>query len=674
MIRTPRAACTLALLCACALPTAQADDAVVGSGTLPSCTEAALDIALGQLYPGANFPGGLLSFQCGANPTTIPLTTRKTLTGATVVDGGGLVTLDGQDGTGLLAVVGAQSRVEIRNLTLHRGRAFASHGGAIQVAAGTDVLLADSVIRESLAEGSGGAIHVEANAGLRIERSQFIGNSALHGGAIASNSPLTVLDSSFSDNATAAGGEGGAVQIWFARLDARRTQFIDNRATQGGALALRGNGTDNATLIDVGFTGNIANNDGGAILLYDNAAITGQRVLATGNQATAGGVFSLRGSVTGVGQPRQIGTLAGLLDSRFSGNQASSMGGVAYVFGTSPGVGGSIGEYVLDHCVVVGNTAYEGGAIYSRGQLLLGATSFERNAAFLGGALSLRSTYAIGDTELLAYTQLRDLVFRQNTASIGGGAIYATSHIPIYENVQFDGNSSVQGGAIFQQGFTPPITTASFTNNLATTAGAAIYLRDTGSIQLYDLVFSGNQAYDVGGQGGDVAIESSGNPGTLASQVQLTHASLLDGVGDSGASLYVGDLLSDLTIRNSLVFGSSGIACGGPGAIYSAGWNFMPAECAPNQPTDVTVATRAALQLHPLSNNVGAIAALVPMAGSPVIDHANCTSGRTADARGQAAPVDGDGDLDARCDSGAIERQAAEIPPAFVLFADGFEN
>ena len=374
MIRTPRAARTLALLCACALPTAQADDAVVGSGTLPSCTEAALDVALGQLYPGANFPGGVLSFNCGANPTTIPLTTRKTLTGATVVDGGGLVTLDGQNSTGLFVVVGAQSRIEIRNLTLHRGRAFASHGGAIQVGAGTDVLLADSVIRESLAEGSGGAIHVDANAGLRVERSQFIDNSALHGGAIASNSPLTVLDSSFSDNVTAANGEGGAIQIWFARLDARRTQFVDNRAAQGGALAVRGNGTDYATLIDVSFTGNTANNDGGAVLLYDNAGVTGQRVLASGNQATAGGVFSLRGSVTGVGQPRQIGALAGLLDSRFSGNQASSMGGVAYVFGTSPGVGGSIGEFVLDHCVVVDNTAYEGGAIYSRGQLLLGAT------------------------------------------------------------------------------------------------------------------------------------------------------------------------------------------------------------------------------------------------------------------------------------------------------------
>lgn len=665
----------LALLFALALPAARADDAVVGSGGVASCTEAALDAALGQLYPGANFPGGNLTFNCGPLPATILLTSRKTLTGATIVDGGGLVTLDGQDSTGLFAISGAESRIELHNLTLQHGRAIASHGGAVQIGTGTDVLIADSTLRESLAEGSGGAIHIDAGAGLRIERSQLIGNRAGFGGAIASNSPLTLLDSNFSDNRTTViDGEGGAIQIWFARMDAQRTQFVGNHADQGGALALRGIGDDYTQLIDVEFRDNRALADGGAILLYDGAVAGGAAVRFIGNRADSGAALSLRGFATGAGTPRSILNRALFTDCTFAENEADSFGGAAFVFGPTPGFGGELGQLAMDRCTVANNRATSGGAIYSRGQVLLEDTRFERNSAFLGGALTLQSSFVIGDTDFTAYTQLRDLMFRQNTASNGGGAIYATRHLPIYENVQFEGNSSVQGGAIFQEGFTPPITTASFTDNLATTAGGAIYLRDTGSIQLYNLIFSGNQAYDVGGQGGDVAIESSGNPGTLASQVQLTHASLLDGIGDSGASLYVGDLISDLTIRNSLVFGSAGIACGGPGTILSAGWNFMPAECNPAQATDVILATRAALQLHPLSNNVGAIAAFVPMAGSPVIDHADCVTGRTADARGQTAPVDGDGDLDARCDSGAIERQADEIPPAFVLFADGFET
>lgn len=651
-----------------------ADDAVVGNGGVGSCTETALDLAIGQLYPGANFPGGHLTFDCGPLPATIALTSRKTLTGATVVDGGGLVTLDGQDSTGLLAIVGAQSQVEIRNLTLRRGRAFASHGGALQIGAGTSVLIADSTIRDAWADGSGGAIHVDAGAGLRIERSQLFGNTAANGGAIASNANLTVIDTTFSGNTARAGGEGGAIEIWFAQLDAERATFIDNLADQGGALALRGLGDDYTRLVDCEFRENRASGDGGAILLYDGAVAGGAQVRFIGNRADAGAALSLRGYATGAGAPRFLLNRALFSDCTFEENEAGSVGGVAFVFGPAPGLGGALGQLAMDRCVVAGNRALSGGAIYSRGQVLLEDSRFERNGASIGGALTLQTTYSVGDTDFTAYTQLRDLAFLQNSATTAGGAIYATSHLPIYEGVRFEGNSAVQGGAIYQQGFTPPITAASFVGNLAADAGGAIYARNTGSIQLVNLVFSGNQAHEVGGRGGDVAIESTGAPGTLLSQVQLSHASLLDGVGDSGASLYLVDAQSDLTIRNSLIFGSGGIACGGPGTIFSAGWNFMPAECAPIQPTDVAVAARAVLQLHPLSNNTGAIAAFVPMAGSPLVDHATCTSGRDGDARGEPSPVDGDGDDDARCDSGAIERQIGEPTPHFRLFADGFEG
>ncbi len=650
-----------------------ADDAVVGTGGVASCTEAALDAALGQLYPGANFPGGNLTFNCGPLPATIPLSSRKTLTGATIVDGGGRVTLAGQDSTGIIVVSGAQSQVEIRNITLTRGRAFASNGGAVNLGAGVNLLIADSVVRESFAQGSGGAIHVEAGAGLRIERSQLIDNTANNGGAIASNGAMTIVDSAFSGNTALAGGEGGAIQIWFARLDIERTSFAGNRADQGGAILFRGVGSDFSRLIDVTFSGNEATSDGGAIKLYDRAIVGGAQVQFLDNRADLGGAVSLPGIATGAATPRTIGGRLLLTDCRFEGNVSNSVGGGAYVFGTTPGNGGEISQLALDRCSLSNNRALEGGAIQSRGQLLLDDTRFERNAASVGGALSLQTTFAIGDSDFTAYTQLRDLVFRENSATNGGGAIYANSHLPIYETVRFEGNSSVQGGAIYQQGFTPPITTASFTSNLASDAGGAIYARNTGSIQLDNLVFSGNQAHAVGGRGGDLAIESTGTPGTLISQIQLSHASLIDGVGDSGASIHIVDAQSDLTIRNSVVLGASGISCSGAGAILSAGGNFMPADCDPVQPTDVVVASRASLQLHPLSNSVGVIAAWVPMAGSPIVDHATCTSGRTTDARGLAAPVDGDGDSVARCDSGAVERQPNEPLPFFRLFADGFE-
>ena len=54
---------------------------VVGSGTSESCTEAALDVALAG--------GGTVTFNCGAESVTITVTSEKTITSDTTVDGAG---------------------------------------------------------------------------------------------------------------------------------------------------------------------------------------------------------------------------------------------------------------------------------------------------------------------------------------------------------------------------------------------------------------------------------------------------------------------------------------------------------------------------------------------------------------------------------------------------------
>ena len=67
-------------------------DIVIGTGTPTSCTSAAVVAAVAQ--------GGLITFDCGPDPVTIPMeATAKVFndTGPEIVlDGGGLVTLDGQ--------------------------------------------------------------------------------------------------------------------------------------------------------------------------------------------------------------------------------------------------------------------------------------------------------------------------------------------------------------------------------------------------------------------------------------------------------------------------------------------------------------------------------------------------------------------------------------------------
>src|SRR4051794_2486367 len=71
----------------------RADDAVVGAGTPASCTEAALDGALAQLYPGITKPGGSLTFNCGPTPHTIVLTHQKVLEDVTIIDGSDRISL-----------------------------------------------------------------------------------------------------------------------------------------------------------------------------------------------------------------------------------------------------------------------------------------------------------------------------------------------------------------------------------------------------------------------------------------------------------------------------------------------------------------------------------------------------------------------------------------------------
>ena len=71
-------------------------DAVVGTGTAGGCTEAALDAALAA--------GGNITFNCGSGPVTITVTSEKTITADTSIDGGGVITISGGGTTRVMMV------------------------------------------------------------------------------------------------------------------------------------------------------------------------------------------------------------------------------------------------------------------------------------------------------------------------------------------------------------------------------------------------------------------------------------------------------------------------------------------------------------------------------------------------------------------------------------------
>ena len=255
------------------------DARVVGNGTPASCTSAAVQNAVGR--------GGYITFNCGPNPITIPVTatlhTCNTDTCAhpwqggvpvnrMVLDGGGLVTLDGQNARGIYYANSCQESfgwlssqcnletrpaVTFKDINLVRGNATASPpgfqnlrgGGGIAMRGGrltlSNVVIRDSFCMAADSDGGGGAVRVTGQQiPARIYRSTFTNNSCANGGSISSlQAPMHIVSSSISNSiatghgaSSGLGGNGGAIYFDGTRQDVilQGVSITGNRAPEGG--------------------------------------------------------------------------------------------------------------------------------------------------------------------------------------------------------------------------------------------------------------------------------------------------------------------------------------------------------------------------------------------------------------------------------------------------------
>lgn len=280
----------------------------VGNGSAITCQESALNARLAG--------GGLLTFNCGPSPIIITLTSRKLITLSTTLDGGGLITLDGVNHSGLFQV-DPGAGLELKNITLARGQD--SQGGAIRSSGVLTV--SNSLLRSNGCSCSGGAIF--SDGALLVQGSTFLNNSAnligSRGGAIYSFGTAIISSSSFSGSF---GYEGGAIDN-SGQLTLLNTTFTNNRAGFGGALA---NDTivpgARLTVTASTFISNVAilGGPGGALLNYAQAAITATAFIS--NSADTGGAID-NGSVEASNS--QLSVTA----STFVSNTAGAGGGLA---------------------------------------------------------------------------------------------------------------------------------------------------------------------------------------------------------------------------------------------------------------------------------------------------------------------------------------------------------
>ena len=272
LVRTGLPLCTLALYAA----QAAAVNGVVGPG---NCNEAGFNSVLATVDGSG---GGTITFNCGT--ATIPFTGYKQIANAVTIDGGGSITLDGNNASALFQVF-SSSTTTLKRLTLRRGvlgdvHALENFGTLVL----DRVRVADNVSSESpvmnygaltvrsstfsgnqATAGDGGAI-ANPSGTVQVSGSTFNGNSAAnHGGAIYSEGPLSVTNSTFNANSGSAGG-GAVYQTGSGASEIDFSTFVGNTAPFGAGVYNDSGGTATLQISRSILAGNTTGNCDGVLI------------------------------------------------------------------------------------------------------------------------------------------------------------------------------------------------------------------------------------------------------------------------------------------------------------------------------------------------------------------------------------------------------------------------
>lgn len=370
---------------------------VVGTGTPESCTEAALSAALAG--------GGTITFNCGPNLHTITLSSQKTISANTTLDGAGLVAL-----------------------SAHGSRHFVVNAGAT-------LNVTSLILRDGFANGDGGSIYSQGTVVISntlMTNNQTDGTHS--GGAIVSYGSLTIVQSTFEDNS---GANGGAV---YPRWGASTTQvdhsiFRRNHAVSptdgwGGAFLL----WDGAPLVirDSLIEENTANYGGGIYNFPGSSVVMTGTVLRANTAGYGAGIYNERATLT-LNNSMLLGNLAGR-----SGGGIDNLGGTVSITGGilndnrvdyAEGAGGAVNNRnafddatggqipgvlaMTDTAASTNHTGQRGGGIFNAGQARLLRVTLDHNSSPRGGAI-----FNEGELELNTST------LSDNTADFHAGAIY----------------------------------------------------------------------------------------------------------------------------------------------------------------------------------------------------------------------------------------------------------
>ncbi|MFO7681953.1 MAG: right-handed parallel beta-helix repeat-containing protein [Chloroflexota bacterium] len=294
-----------------------AADAVVGTGTAASCTEAAFNTALSTVQSSG---GGTITFDCGGEATII-FSSEKLITAPEVVlEGAEQITLSGGDVTRLFRVL-SNGRLTLRNITLSNGYAGTNYGGAIYVSPNGTLFAENSTIKDSATNGWAGGAVIDFNGVVTLVDSLIENNHSSYG-ALNSTGSLTLIRTTIRNNTASSGG--GAFSVG-GEVILEDSTISGNRAPIGGAMYITA--AAQVTVTGSTFAENEADGvipeetGGGAILNEGWLSIS--RSAFWGNHSQGSGGALQNGF--GIGEPYLF-----VEESTLMGNQAALFGGAIY--------------------------------------------------------------------------------------------------------------------------------------------------------------------------------------------------------------------------------------------------------------------------------------------------------------------------------------------------------
>ena len=494
------------------------------------------------------------------------------------------VTLDGGDTVRLLHTSGTAD-VGVSGLKLARGRADASHGGAIFHESSGKLTVDSVVIADSSAGLYGGGIYA-AQGPVHVIGSTIQSNSSRLGGGTAASidydKAFVIEDSVLRDNdaiwTNNDDGYGGGLYVWgttgpsHGTTTIANTTFEDNHAVYGGGFYQN---VGSMTISDSRFRGNTAQSDattglGGAIDVR-GGTLTVTSTELTGNVAGQGGAIDLREASLD------------FTDSTIAGNHATMTGGGMFSYlatadvtrstiGSNTSAGSAGGVYSLTSTldladsVVVGNRADGdgspgregiGGGVYTSGTSLTVTTSrFKNNVAGTdGGGLCVRSGSA----------NISDTLFQANTATGRGGGTYLNTGTLDITGSEFGENEAHSAGGLYaklEDGESATIDRCHFSDNHALATGGGLIVSGSTyyTALIQDTTIDHNRA--DGSVGGLYVVP--GDVSIIGTSITNNTSDLIDGQA-AGGGLYVRgrkDTSTDITnctISGNTTYAGAGI-------------------------------------------------------------------------------------------------------------------